>query len=216
VEGDKLEFFHKVGAGSGRAATSKDTTTVGAEALGVERGMGSRSRRVKGGPPDRELRESPWRESFYDEHGGGAFWTAEASRRGGRRTSKGGSVGFGIVQQQTLTAGQEFGATAIGQESEETNADKAAGQNMQQETSQELLRGERHLLFLIAVGVIVPAEGNLVVLESQETLVGDGHPMGVASEIAQHMLGTTEGWLGSRHSSARRMAVEYSVMSRVR
>jgi len=105
-------------------------------------------------------------------------------------------VRFGVVQQQTLTAGQEFGATAIGQESEETNADKAAGQDMQEEASQELLRRERHLLFPIAVGVILPAEGNLVVLESQETLVGDGHAMGVASEIAQHMMGTTEGWLG--------------------
>ena len=162
----------------------------------MESGMGSGSRRVNGGAPDRELPESPWRESFYDEHGGGAFWTAEASRRGGRRIGKGGRVRFGVVQQQTLTAGQEFGATAIGQESEATNADKAAGQNMQQEASQELLRRERHLLFLIAVGVILPAEGNLVVLKSQETLVGDGHAMGVASEIAQHMMGTTEGWLG--------------------
>ena len=33
-------------------------------------------------------------------------------------------------------------------------------------------------------------------LESQETLVGDGDAMGVASEIAQHMMGITEGWLG--------------------
>jgi transposase len=35
-------------------------------------------------------------------------------------------MGFGVVQQQTLTAGQEFCAMAIGQESEGTDADKAA------------------------------------------------------------------------------------------
>jgi hypothetical protein len=40
-------------------------------------------------------------------------------------------MGFGVVQQQTLTVGQEFCAMAIGQESEGTDANKAAGQNMQ-------------------------------------------------------------------------------------
>ena len=67
---------------------------------------------------------------------------------------------------------------------------------MQKETSQELLRGEGHLSFLIAVGIVLPAEGNLIALEGQETVVGDGHAMGVAGEIAQHMMGSAEGWLG--------------------
>jgi hypothetical protein len=46
------------------------------------------------------------------------------------------------------------------------------------------------------VGVILPAKGDLVVRESHETVVGNGDPMGVASEIAQHMLGTAERRLG--------------------
>jgi len=105
-------------------------------------------------------------------------------------------MGFGVVQQQTLTVGQEFCAMAIGQESEGTDANKAAGQNMQQETSQELLRGEGHHPLLISVGIIFPAEGDLVVLEGHQTVVGNGHPMGVAGKIAQHMMGTAEGWFG--------------------
>jgi hypothetical protein len=105
-------------------------------------------------------------------------------------------MGFGVVQQQTLTAGQEFCAMAIGQESEGADTDKAAGKNMQQETSQELLRGERHHSLGITVCIVLPAEGNLVMLEGHETMVGNGHPMGVAGEIAQHMMGTAEGWFG--------------------
>jgi hypothetical protein len=105
-------------------------------------------------------------------------------------------MGFGVVQQQTLTVRQEFCAPAIGEESEGTDTDKAGGQNMQQERSQELLGGERHPPLLIPVRIIFPAEGNLVLVEGDETVVGNGHAMGVASEIAQHMMGTAERWLG--------------------
>ncbi len=33
-------------------------------------------------------------------------------------------------------------------------------------------------------------------LESHEAVVGDGHAMGVAGEIAEHMMRTGERWLG--------------------
>ena len=46
------------------------------------------------------------------------------------------------------------------------------------------------------MSIILPAESNLILLESYEALVGDGHTMGVAGEIAEHMMRTTEGWLG--------------------
>ena len=105
-------------------------------------------------------------------------------------------VRSGLVRQQSLTERQESGAPPIGQEPERADADKAAGQDVEQEAAQELLRTERHHSFLISVGIILPAESNLVVLESHEAVVGDGHAMGVAGEIAQHMLGTAEGWLG--------------------
>ena len=67
---------------------------------------------------------------------------------------------------------------------------------MEKETSQKLLRGERHLPFLIPVRIILPAEGNLVMLEGHKPVVGDGDTMGVAGEIAKHMMGSAEGWLG--------------------
>ena len=49
---------------------------------------------------------------------------------------------------------------------------------------------------MICVSIISPAEGDLVVLEGDEAMVGDGDAMGVAGEIAENMMGTAEGWLG--------------------
>jgi len=46
------------------------------------------------------------------------------------------------------------------------------------------------------VGIIFPAESNLVMLEGHEALVGDGDTMGVTGEIAEHMMRTAERWLG--------------------
>jgi hypothetical protein len=72
---------------------------------------------------------------------------------------------------------------------ERANSDKAAGQDVEQEAAQELLRIEQHGSLLISVGIILPAETNLVMLESHKAMVGDGHAMGVAGEIAEHMMG---------------------------
>jgi len=87
----------------------------------------------------------------------------------------------GIVGEQALTERQESGTAAIGEEAERANADKAARQDVEQETAQELLRTERHHSLLNAVGIILPAKSNLIMLASHEAVVGDGHAMGVAA-----------------------------------
>jgi hypothetical protein len=103
---------------------------------------------------------------------------------------------FWVIQQESLAEGQECGAPAIGQETERADANKAARQDMEQETAQELLRTERHDFLLIPVSIILPAESNLILLESYEAVVSDGHAMGVAGKVAEHMMRTTKGWLG--------------------
>jgi len=45
------------------------------------------------------------------------------------------------------------------------------------------------------VGIILPAETNLVMLEGHQAMV-DGHAMGVTGEITEPMMGTAERWLG--------------------
>src|ERR1700730_13625136 len=101
-----------------------------------------------------------------------------------------------MVREQSLTEGQDSATAAIGQEPERADADKAARQDVEQETAQELLRTERRHSLLISVGIILPVESNLVVLKGHEAMVGEGHAMGVAGEIAEHMMGTAEGRLG--------------------
>ena len=61
--------------------------------------------RVKGRAPDRELGNRPSPESFHDEHGGGALWTTEAGGLGEGGMGGCEGMGFGVVQQQTLTVG---------------------------------------------------------------------------------------------------------------
>jgi hypothetical protein len=46
------------------------------------------------------------------------------------------------------------------------------------------------------VGIILPAEGDLIVLEGDEAMVGDGDAMGVAAEIAEDVMGTAERGFG--------------------
>jgi len=78
-----------------------------------------------------------------------------------------------MVGEQALTEGQESGAPPISQEPERADADKAAGQDVEQEAAQELLRTERHHSLLITVGIILPAKGNLVAVEGHEA---ENHP----------------------------------------
>jgi len=84
----------------------------------------------------------------------------------------------------------------VGEKSEGANANKTAGQHMQQKAAQELWCRERHHSFAISVGIISPAENNLIVSESDQAMVGDGDAVGIAGEIAEDMMGTAEGWFG--------------------
>jgi len=87
---------------------------------------------------------------------------------------------------------QERGAAPVSQEAEGADADKAAGQHMEQETAQELWGLDRHHSLAISVSIISPAEGHLVVGEGDQAMVGDGDTMSIAGEIAEDMMGTAE------------------------
>jgi hypothetical protein len=177
-------------------AVSRDTRAVGAEARVMENGMVGWSGRVTERAPGGEMPSGDYRKSFDDEHGSGTCWAAETSGLGGGGSGGCRWVRQGLVGEQALTEGEESGAPPIGQEPERADADKASRQDVEQEAAQELLRTERHHSLLITVGIILPTESNLVILESHEAVIGDGHAMSVTGEIAEHMMGTAEGGLG--------------------
>ena len=101
-----------------------------------------------------------------------------------------------MVQQESLAERQQSGATTVRQEAKRADANEAAGQHMQQEAAQEFWRREGHHSFVIAVGIISPAESDLVIGEGYQAMVGDSDAMGVAGEVAEDMMGTAEGWFG--------------------
>lgn len=65
--------------------------------------------------------------------------------------------------------------------------------------TQELGSGESHDALLVAVGIVSPSEGHVVTIEGKQTLIADGHAVGIAAEIAQHVSGSTESRLGIDH-----------------
>ena len=58
---------------------------------------------------------------------------------------------------------------------------------------------KRHHLGPLRVPVVLPAEADLSVGESDEPAVGDGDPVGVAAEIVEHLLRAAERALGVDH-----------------
>jgi hypothetical protein len=58
------------------------------------------------------------------------------------------------------------------------------------------MSGNSHNLLLAAMGIVSPAEGDAIVLESHEAMVGDGDAMGVEGQIVENMFGAAEGCLG--------------------
>jgi len=67
---------------------------------------------------------------------------------------------------------------------------------MEQEAAQELIDGQSHEPFLVAVRGIAPAEGDVAIAEIDQPGVGEGDAMGVCAEIAQYMFRSSEGPLG--------------------
>jgi hypothetical protein len=66
---------------------------------------------------------------------------------------------------------------------------------MQQETAQEFSRLNRHQSLAICVGIVSPAESDLIVGEGDQAMVGDGDAVSIAGEIAEDMMRTAEGGL---------------------
>ena len=76
------------------------------------------------------------------------------------------------------------------------DADKALGEQMQEEAAQELIERKRHQLLLIIVSGVAPTKGDLVVVECDQSMIRDGYAVSITAEVVEHILGTTEGWFG--------------------
>ena len=65
-------------------------------------------------------------------------------------------------------------------------------QHMEKKAAQKLLCCHGHQLLFAAVGVILPAEGNLTISEGNEPVVGDGDTMCIAGQVMKNVLRAAE------------------------
>jgi len=82
---------------------------------------------------------------------------------------------------------------AIGQQAVTANVLEPVGQYMQQEAPDEFVDCQRHGLVCGPVFAILPSKRDIVAVEADEPIVGDGHTMGLATQIIEHVSGVAEG-----------------------
>src|SRR6266702_3395313 len=75
---------------------------------------------------------------------------------------------------------------------------------MEQESPDELICGKAHHLMLFGAlePVVFIAEGDLIVVDVEQALVGEGYAMGIAAEVFDHLLRAAERGLGIDHPFA--------------
>src|SRR5713101_2676087 len=94
---------------------------------------------------------------------------------------------------------QQRGAPAVGEEAKVSDADEAFGEQVQQESAQELLQRQGQQLLFIVVSGVAPTESDLAVHQRDQAMVGDRHAVRVAAQILEHIVRAPEGWFGVDH-----------------
>jgi len=111
---------------------------------------------------------------FDDEHGAAANRTAHL----------GSDLGISckvVCTKQSTAAYEHTAAPAVCEKAEVADADQALGQNVDQEAAQELICGDRHDPLLAAVRIVFPEERDPIILERNQSMVGDGDAVRVTS-----------------------------------
>src|SRR5215831_18983647 len=85
--------------------------------------------------------------------------------------------------EQAAANREPVGTVAIGEETVMPDAVETVRQGMQQETANELVGRKRHHLRLAVMPMILPAEGDRRVGDTEESGVSDGDAVGIAAEI---------------------------------
>ena len=149
--------------------------------------------RSRGVDPDAvrwSCRAMPWRatalEDLDDDHAAAAAWTSWLALIDGGR----GGLAFRFCSGEQLAhAGDVVGASAFGEQAVVPDAVQALWQHVDEEAADKLLGGERHLLISIAAfdAVVLPLEGDALLVEGNQATVGDGNTVGVGWRHGQEV-----------------------------
>jgi hypothetical protein len=91
---------------------------------------------------------------------------------------------------------KQVATSSVGEPAKVANAWEALRQYVLGKAAQKLLTGKSQGTSLVAMSVVLPAEGHPGRADREKAMVGDGDPMGIASEVMQDVLGSTKGRLG--------------------
>ncbi len=102
---------------------------------------------------------------------------------------RGGNMEQGSAKRELV------GAVAVGKETVVTNAMEATRQYVEEEAAYEFGDVDSHDFALVnaVFPIVLPAETDVGLVEIEQATVGDRDAMGVAREIGQDLLGTSEG-----------------------
>ena len=98
--------------------------------------------------------------------------------------------------QQLAAMLQLLFAVSIAQESVIANAVESTGENVEEESPDELLRRESHDFLPIVVAVVAPVEFDPPVFDIHDPMIGNRDPVRVAADVVHHLLGSGKGRLG--------------------
>ena len=106
---------------------------------------------------------------------------------------------LGIRSATLETKRQKLAPAATGKKSEVANAHEALWKQMKQKALQEFLCRQWQLFLHVSMRTVSPGEGNFSVLERNQAMIRNGHSMGVAAEIFEHLLRPAEWGLAVNH-----------------
>src|SRR3984893_16106980 len=133
----------------------------------------------------------PAREDLDDDHATAAAWTI---RLAGIDSGSGRLAVRFCSGEQLARACDVVGARAFGEQAVVTDSVQAFWQHVDEEAADELVGGERHAFVSIAAldAVVLPREGDGLLIEGDQPAVGDGDAVGVARQIGQYGLWSAE------------------------
>ena len=102
------------------------------------------------------------------------------------------------LTERIATTREELGAGAVGEKAVVADPNKTLGEDVEEEAPTELAKGER-LGPGPAGAVVFVAEGDGLVIQVDQPVVGDGDAVSIASKVPQNLLGAVEGRLGVHH-----------------
>src|SRR2546428_145509 len=99
------------------------------------------------------------------------------------------------VQAEVGETWRRLPCLGSGEESVVPDPDEAAGQDVEQKPAQEGRGVEGGESGDVAMGAVLPAEGDLPVLHRDAPIVGESDPIGIAAEVGEDLLGAGDGGL---------------------